>query len=74
MAAQCASMLTPVVMNMWRFPPRKAQMVAAATCACTIDHFREEMTYQQVMALSSQERRAKSEIYTMMCARDSEEL
>ena len=73
-AAQCASMLTPLVMNMWQFPMYKAQMMAAATCACTIDHFREEMSYKQVMALSRQERREKSEIFTMMCAKDSEEL
>ena len=73
-ATQCASALTPVMMRTFGYPPRLAQQYAAYACACTIDHWREAMPYQQAMALSKEDRRAKSEIYTLMCSQKTEEL
>ena len=73
-ATQCASALTPVMMSTFGYPPILAQQYAAFACACTIDHWREAMPYKQAMALSKEDRRAKSEQYTLMCSQRTEEL
>jgi hypothetical protein len=73
-ATRCASALTPVMINTFGYPPFVAQKVSAETCACTIDHWREAMSYAEAMALNWDVRRKKSEQYTLMCAGKSEEL
>lgn len=73
-ATQCAYAMTPVLMRMYGYPPFVAQQMAAKTCACTIDHWRDAMPYQTAMALTKDARREKSEQYTLMCAQVTEEL
>ena len=73
-ATRCAVALTPVMMQIYGYPPTIAQNFAARSCACTIDHWRESMSYAQAMSLSKEDRRAKSEQYTLMCSQKTESL
>tara|TARA_R100001129_G_C5291823_1_gene239890 strand:- start:259 stop:588 length:330 start_codon:yes stop_codon:yes gene_type:complete len=70
---QCSEALTPMFYNQGT-PKHYAVQLAAQSCSCVIDQFRQDYTQNEVMALTYEERAERSFYYAKVCGGQIKEM
>jgi len=63
----CAQQMVRHFLMSTGYDPQTAWAISFEACSCIIDGFRETMTYDEAMALSSEVRKLKSSQYAALC-------